>query len=289
MNATTNTDDIVGDVGELFPPHVLREYALLADGERGALVGPRGDIAWLCAPRWGSEAVFSSLIGGAGTYAVTPVGRFVWGGHYEDGSLIWRSRWITETGIVECREALAFPGDPGRVVLLRRIIAVQGDAQVQVVLEPAAGFGQQRLRDLRRDDAGCWTGRVGALRMRWTGGSDATAHTDGHRGRQLSATLPVPAGAHHDLVLELGDTTSALEGDAPDPARLWTATHTAWRETMPELGDSIAPRDARHSYAVLRGLTSSAGGMVAAATMSLPERAAQGRNYDYRYVWIRDQ
>src|SRR5690349_4662091 len=29
--------------------------------------------------------------------------------------------------------------------------------------------------------------------------------------------------------------------------------------------------------------------MVAAATMSLPERAAQGRNYDYRYVWIRDQ
>ena len=29
--------------------------------------------------------------------------------------------------------------------------------------------------------------------------------------------------------------------------------------------------------------------MVAAATMSLPERAREGRNYDYRYVWIRDQ
>ena len=50
-----------------------------------------------------------------------------------------------------------------------------------------------------------------------------------------------------------------------------------------------AARDTRHAYAVLRGLTSSGGGMVAAATMSLPERAAQGRNYDYRYVWIRDQ
>jgi alpha,alpha-trehalase len=36
-------------------------------------------------------------------------------------------------------------------------------------------------------------------------------------------------------------------------------------------------------------LTSSGGGMVAAATMSLPERAEQGRNYDYRYCWIRDQ
>ena len=37
------------------------------------------------------------------------------------------------------------------------------------------------------------------------------------------------------------------------------------------------------------GLTSASGGMVAAATMSLPERARQGRNYDYRYAWIRDQ
>ncbi|WP_434099493.1 glycoside hydrolase family 15 protein [Streptomyces sviceus] len=29
--------------------------------------------------------------------------------------------------------------------------------------------------------------------------------------------------------------------------------------------------------------------MVAAATTSLPERAEEGRNYDYRYVWIRDR
>ena len=49
--------------------HVLREYALLADGERGALIGPRGDVAWLCVPRWDSDAVLSSLIGGQGTYA----------------------------------------------------------------------------------------------------------------------------------------------------------------------------------------------------------------------------
>jgi len=35
---------------DAFPPHVLREYALIADGERGALIGPRGDIVWMCAP-----------------------------------------------------------------------------------------------------------------------------------------------------------------------------------------------------------------------------------------------
>ena len=51
------------DTDVMYRPHVLREYALLADGERGALVGPHGDITWMCAPRWDSEAVFSTLIG----------------------------------------------------------------------------------------------------------------------------------------------------------------------------------------------------------------------------------
>ena len=39
--------------GEL--PHILREYALLADGERGVIVGPDGDFAWMCFPRWESR------------------------------------------------------------------------------------------------------------------------------------------------------------------------------------------------------------------------------------------
>ena len=76
-------------------PHVLREYALLADGERGALAGPQGDLVWMCSPRRHSEAVFSSLIGGRGGYAVRPMDRCVWGGYYEEGGLISRSRWVT--------------------------------------------------------------------------------------------------------------------------------------------------------------------------------------------------
>jgi GH15 family glucan-1,4-alpha-glucosidase len=51
----------------------------------------------------------------------------------------------------------------------------------------------------------------------------------------------------------------------------------------------VAQRDARRAYAVMSGLTSAGGGMVAAAIALLPERARQGRNYHYRYVWIRDQ
>jgi alpha,alpha-trehalase len=46
-----------------FWPHVLSEYALVADGERGALIGPHGELTWMCAPQWHSDAVFSALIG----------------------------------------------------------------------------------------------------------------------------------------------------------------------------------------------------------------------------------
>jgi GH15 family glucan-1,4-alpha-glucosidase len=85
-----------------------------------------------------------------------------------------------------------------------------------------------------------------------------------------------------------------LDGDGdgeppPRPEAAWSATEAEWSQRLPHLGSTTAPRDARHAYAVLSGLTSAGGGMVAAATMSLPERARQGRNYDYRYVWIRDQ
>lgn len=105
-------------------PEVLRGYTLIADGERGALIGPRGDIVWMCAPRWDSAAVFSTLIGGAGSYTIAPSDPwYVWGGYYEQDSLIWHSRWMTSAGPIECREALAFPADPHTAVLLRRVHA----------------------------------------------------------------------------------------------------------------------------------------------------------------------
>ena len=219
-----------------FPPHVLREYALLADGERGALVGPRGDIVWMCAPRWHDDGVFSTLIGGEGVFAVTPVERFVWGGYYEDGTLIWRSRWVTTTAIVECREALAFPGDPHRAVLLRQVTAVDGEAKVRAVLQPAAAFGRAPLRDLHRRK-GSWEGRAGGLYVRATGWGPRAAHA----GPRLESTLNLADGTAHDLVVEISD--HAPDGPPPDPHRLWVATEAAWRRTTPELGDSIAPTD----------------------------------------------
>ena len=265
------------------PPVPLRQYALLADGERGALIGPHGNIAFLCAPQWHDDAIFSSLLGGAGEYSVTPqVQRYVWGGHYEPDTLIWRSRWVSTTGVIECREALALPGDRDRVVLLRRIEATLGDAHVVVELDCRAEFGARPMT-VRRSAAGVWEGHTGDLHYRWSGAPGHARLVDG----KIHVAIDVPAGAHHDLVLEVARRRSTDE--IPDPAREWRRTEQAWSRSRPDLSGSAAPGESRHSHAVLRGLTGSSGAMVAAATTALPERANEGRNYDYRYAWIRDQ
>ncbi|MEV6769739.1 glycoside hydrolase family 15 protein [Nocardia sp. NPDC051030] len=266
-------------------PHVLREYAFLADGERGALVGPRGDISWLCMPGWDGDALFQALLGGPGVYAVTPVERFVWGGYYDEGSLIWNSRWVTSSAVIECREALAFPGEAHRAVLLRRIRARHGDAEVDVELAPVAGFGAEPLTQVRRGGE-VWEARSGEIQLRWGGAAEAAVREDG-TGPKWQLRLRVPEGEQRDLVLELSNR--ALPQECANPDTAWTATEFSWKRAVPALAEGAAPRDTAHAYAVMRGMTGSSGGMVAAATTSLPERAEQGGNYDYRYVWIRDQ
>jgi alpha,alpha-trehalase len=262
-------------------PHVLREYALVADGERGALIRPRGEIVWLCVPRWDSPAAFSGLLGGPGRYVVAPADPWqVWDGYYEPGTLIWRSRWIGDV-TTECWEAMAMPADPHRVVLLRRIEAIDGPTRINVALDISAGFGHSGMTDLSCEDEH-WTGRSGDIRFRWSGATRAR-----HTAHGLSMTLDLAAGEHHSLVLELSDQTLPAEPVRSDAA--WIATEEAWSRVVPDCGDLIAVADARHAYAVLRGLTSASGAMVAAATTSLPEHFKEGRNHDYRYAWIRDQ
>ncbi|WP_326806899.1 glycoside hydrolase family 15 protein [Streptomyces sp. NBC_01775] len=278
-------------------PWALREHAFLGDGERGALVSPRGEIVWLCAPRWDSEAVFSRLIGGAGQYVVCPEDDWhAAGGSYEDGTLIRVSRWVTTDAVIECRDALALPAAPGRLVLLRRVRAERapaGGTGVRVLLDARPGFGSTRMSTPRREtgESGTgrpgtvWTSSGGGLRLRWTGVPEAEPGDDG----SLRAALTLRAGERRDLVLEIGPDEAGDSADLLDTRRLWEETERHWHRSVPDCSGLLAPRDARQAYAVLAGLTSSAGGMAAAATTSLPEHAGEGRNYDYRYAWLRDQ
>ncbi len=145
-------------------PWTLRSYSVLADGERGALLDPEGRIVWLCAPRWHSGAVFSALIGGPGHFTLEPADRWhVRGGSYEDGSLVWKSRWVDADRVIECRNALAMPATPGRLVVLRRARAVRGDALLRLGLDVRPGFGAHRLRDPRLEGGVEGRGRRAAV------------------------------------------------------------------------------------------------------------------------------
>ncbi len=268
----------------LWNPTVLREYAFLADGERGILVGPRGEMVWLCFPRWDSPALFASLIGGEGGYQICPQGRFVWGGSYEPGSLIWRSHWISESGPVECREAIALPGRPDQMTVLRRIHAEQG-SNAKAVLALRTNFGSRGVTGWHRDESGCWHGRGDGLRFQWNGAPDAAPVRNG-RHHDLELEFRLEPGVPRDFILTISSTD---ETTTPDADTAWAATSAGWQRKAASVQGLIGDRDVRHAHAVLSGMTSASGAMVAAATMSLPERAEDGRNYDYRYAWIRDQ
>lgn len=271
------------DVDPAAAPVVLRDYAVLADGERGIVVGPHGDFVWMCFPRWHDKALFSALIGGGGSYAITPMEPHVWGGYYEPGSLIWRSRWVTNTAVIECREALAMPSRADRAVVLRRIVACQGTARIHCRLRTLADFGTGAVRAIHRE-VDTWIVEHDHVQLRWMGAGTARVS---RRTNSLEMEITVPEGGHHDLVMVVEPKGSVEEIPTADLA--WRATESEWARRIPSLSSSAAPRDARHACAVLLGLTSGAGGMVAAATTSLPERARESNSYDYRYAWIRDQ
>jgi GH15 family glucan-1,4-alpha-glucosidase len=278
----------VSSAGAPYPssPKVLRDYAFLADGYRGALVDSDGRLAWLCFPGWSDPAVLAGLLGAGGEYQVVPGTRAVPGGRYENGTLIWHSRWVTTQGFIDSREALVYPGEKHRAVIVRRVSAVDGAAAVIVRLNLAGDYGRRPFDGWRRHGSR-WVGGEGPVTARWSGGPDASLEKGPDGSPQLVLRLTLEAGESRDLVLEV--MRGSADGWAPlDADDCWARTEAEWREAVPPCTDTVASVDVRQSFAVLRGMTGPDGAMVAAATTSLPERSEAQRNYDYRYCWVRD-
>ena len=213
-----------------YPPEVLGSYAFLADGERGALIGPRGDIAWMCAPGWDSDAVFTSLIGGDSLYGVTPAERFTWAATTKPPASSGAAAGSHTAGVIECREALAFPGASDRAVILRQVRSPEAAQEVDIHLAPAAGFDQAPLSDVHHHGR-IWTGKLGALWLRWQGPEGVHVRSVGADGHQLYARAVVSPDETLDLVLEL--SSHPFDDDVPDPAKIWRATEEAWSRRPP--------------------------------------------------------
>ena len=285
----------VPSTADAFPPHVLREYAFIADGERGGLVGPRGDIVWMCAPRWDTDGGLRRADRRRrGGYAVTPEDRYVWGGYYEPGSLIWRSRWVGSGASSSAARRSPSRATQNRVVMLRRIERAGRERRGSRSCSTSGpDSGAARLQALgqvsrRADRAGSGPARrpgTCAGSARWAGAPGRGQTRDRQRtGHELA--LPAWRAARPGA----RGVRTGRSGDQPaSPAEAVAHHRAAWEHAVPACEGVTATRDASHACAVLARPDSS-GRRHGRRGHDQPAGAGGGgRNYDYRYAWIRDQ
>jgi len=260
----------------------LEEYALLGDTRTAALVSSHGSVDWLCWPRFDSPSCFTALLGGPehGRWLLAPAGDGrASRRRYLDG-LVLETTFETVNGAVSVVDCL--PPQSGGRDLVRLVRGESGSVDMRMELIVRFDYG--RLVPWTRTDAG---------RMVTLGGPDGlvlTTPVSLDRGPvTAAATFRIRAGEVVPFVLSWFPSHESPGGDLDaeqvvDGARRW------WREWVARLerpGDW--PEPVQTSLTVLKGLTyAPTGGVVAAPTTSLPERLGGSRNWDYRYVWLRD-
>ena len=262
-------------------PAPIEDYALIGDCHTAALVGRDGSIDWLCLPRFDSASTFGALLGDedAGRWLLAPAGPATTSREYVGDSFTLRTRWVTDDGEVEVVDLM--PHGDRRADVIRRVTGIRGS----VVMK-------QELK-IRFDYAGAmpWIRQIdgGIVAI---AGPDALVvrgpelHADDHRH---VSEFTVAEGDSVDIVL----TWYPAHREAPEPLDVderIASTQEWWEDWAASCTASAEYHDAVHrSLLVLRALThEDTGGIVAAATTSLPEEFGGERNWDYRYVWLRD-
>ncbi|KQY25254.1 glucoamylase [Cellulomonas sp. Root485] len=270
------------------PPLVpVEDYAVLGDGKTAALVSLRGSIDWLCLPTFDSAASFARLLGTPdnGRWLLTVRDATRVSRRYLDASFVLETTYETPAGTAVAQETM--PLNDGRADLVRRLVCTSGSVEVEHEWVVRFGYGAvvpwvRRITDEDGDDA-----------IQAIAGPDSLLL----RGDRL----PRPVDHRH------ADRFTLHEGESVELALTWTRS---WEAVPPRLtiADRIdstriswglwaasceyhgSYRDAVvRSLLVLRLLTDAeTGGIVAAATTSLPEDFGGERNWDYRYCWLRD-
>ena len=264
------------------PQPPLEHYAILADLHTAPLVSREGSIDWLCLPRFDSPAVFAALLGepGNGRWLLAPRDGEVVDRHYLGDSFILQTHWRTPTGEAVVTEFM--PQGGGRADLVRSVECTSGRVVIEQELIMRFDYGRSTP----------WVRRVPE------NGHDAVVAISGPDALALHGPLLRPDGDRHVGEFELASGQRATwsltwfqSWDAhPQPldaAAALAATVERWQGFADQI---VADQAAvRRSLLVLKALTHvETGGVVAAATTSLPEDFGGERNWDYRFVWLRD-
>jgi GH15 family glucan-1,4-alpha-glucosidase len=264
-------------------PSSIEDYALIGDLHTGALISRAGAIDWLCLPRFDSPACFAALLGDdrAGRWRIAPVGA---GGatrrSYLGDSMILQTEWDTGDGTVRVIDFMPPRGDAADIV--RIVEGVTGHVRMRTDLTLRFDYGHV-VPWVRHHPGG----------MTAVAGPDAVwLHTEvplDNHDRATSAEFMVDAGRRVPFVL----THRPSHLPRPEPAHAEPAlrdTHRVWQDWIDRHTYDGPWADAvRRSLILLKALTyAPTGGILAAATTSLPEQLGGPRNWDYRYCWLRD-
>ncbi|MDQ3264131.1 MAG: glycoside hydrolase family 15 protein [Myxococcota bacterium] len=260
----------------------IEDYALIGDTRTAALVGRDGSIDWLCLPRFDSGACFAALLGDPhhGRWSLAPVQGGQSQRRYRPDTLVLETTFQTRGGKVRVVDCM--PPDEEIPNLVRLVEGVEGEVRMRLELVIRFDYGWVVP----------WVTQTDGM-LRAVGGPDALVLRTPvpTHGENLTtvAEFTVRAGEQVPFVLSWHRSTQPPP-PAVDASAAVAAAEAWWRGWVGTCSYQGPWREAvTRSLITLKALTySPSGGIVAAATTSLPERLGGVRNWDYRYCWLRD-
>lgn len=270
----------------------IADYGLIGDMRTAALVSLQGSIDWHCTPRFDSGSLFAAILDPdrGGCWSIQPS---------EEG-FTSRQRYSTGTNILETVfrtddaefmlvdfMPVGFDGRPSTIQpeIHRKVVCLGGTASVGVRFMPRFEYGSRATRlEVMRDglyasDRADQVVTVSSSRpLAWT-------------VEQGSATaiLTLREGESETLVMryDVDDIHPVDKYDSAEKLELTAGFWRVWSSKVRYVGPFR--RQVERSALALKLLThTETGAIIAAPTTSLPETLGGARNWDYRFVWLRD-
>lgn len=262
---------------------MIQDYAIIGDGRSCALISKTGSIDFLCWPRFDSDACLAALLGDErhGYWRISPAGYVSEiSRRYRDDTTILETEHSTDTGRVRVTDLM--PWHDGASSIIRIVEGLQGEVRMTMALRLRFGYGQITPWRQRHERGVIF--EAGPDRATFDCPVELTIEGD-----EASASFLLKKGGQIAFVLGYSPATAML------PSRLKIdslvrATEREWKGWVGRFDTKCRWDGAvRRSLITLRMLIDrDSGGIVAAATLGLPEVPGGAANWDYRYCWLRD-
>jgi GH15 family glucan-1,4-alpha-glucosidase len=268
----------------------IADHGLVGDLRTAALVSTEGTIDWFCAPRFDSPSVFASILDQdeGGSWSITASEGVVRTQQfYFPDSAVLATRFLTEAGVAEVHDFMPVlqAGDADhRQRIVRRVVAVRGTTSLRMRMDARPDYGRAECAAEAVDQGVLLTGA--GMRLGLSASTGLTID-----GAVVTADVTLKEGDTALFVLEvLPEDADVADAADEDTARLFEATTAFWRGWLSQSTYTGRWRETVNRSAItLKLLTHEpSGAVVAAPTTSLPEAIGGHRNWDYRYVWMRD-